>query len=93
VNATYIGPLCSLFNFFKATAAIASLESEGLGSGQVLWHHLELSDPRKAKKSADEFLKKETRLDILGGCIDVYQNSLSTYLLSDHSLTFIFLSQ
>ena len=60
-------------SFVKATEAIASLESEGLGSGRVLWHHLDLSDPRNAKKSADEFLKKETRLDILSACIKVYQ--------------------
>lgn len=27
---------------------------------------LDLADPRKAKRSAGEFLKKEDRLDILG---------------------------
>lgn len=49
----------------KATGAIASLEAEGLGNGQVLWLKLDLSDPREAKKSAEEFLKREQRLDIL----------------------------
>jgi hypothetical protein len=47
---------------------MASLEAEGLGPGygQVLWHKLDLSDPRDAKKSAEEFLKREQRLDVLG---------------------------
>lgn len=55
-------------NESKATGAIAQLESEGLGPGfgQVEWLNLDLTDPRKAKAAAEEFLKKETRLDILG---------------------------
>jgi len=55
----------------RAKAAIARLELDGLspGNGQVLWHELTLSDPRKAKKSAEEFMKKENRLDVLGACI------------------------
>ena len=55
----------------RAKAAIARLESDGLGpgNGQVLWHELDLSDPRKAKKSAEDFLKKESRLDVLSACI------------------------
>lgn len=53
-------------NESKATAAIAQLEAEGLGPGLVEWLYLDLSDPRKAKAAAEAFLKKETRLDILG---------------------------
>ncbi|KDQ62505.1 hypothetical protein JAAARDRAFT_30410 [Jaapia argillacea MUCL 33604] len=51
----------------KAQTAIENLLAEGLspGNGEVLWHHLDLSDPRAAKKSAEEFLSKETRLDVL----------------------------
>ena len=39
--------------------------SQGQQPGKVLFHHLELADPALAKKSAEEFLKKEDRLDIL----------------------------
>lgn len=52
----------------KATAALAKLEQEGLGpgNGQVLWLKVDYSDPRLAKKAAEEFLERELRLDILG---------------------------
>ena len=53
-------------NESKAKAAIAELEREGLGSGQVVYLHVDLSDPRWAQEAANEFLTKETRLDILG---------------------------
>ncbi|KAH8113780.1 hypothetical protein DFH11DRAFT_1597378 [Phellopilus nigrolimitatus] len=36
-----------------------------MGSGTVLYHHLDLVDPREAKKSAEAFLEKEERLDLL----------------------------
>ncbi|KAF8632873.1 hypothetical protein AX17_004721 [Amanita inopinata Kibby_2008] len=51
----------------RATDAIQTLKSEGLapGNGEVIWHKLDLSDPRDVKKSAEEFLKLESRLDIL----------------------------
>ncbi|KAF8191211.1 NAD-P-binding protein [Pholiota molesta] len=54
-------------NESRATGALKQLEIEGLapGNGEVVWLKLDLSDPRDAKKSAEEFLKKETRLDIL----------------------------
>jgi NAD(P)-dependent dehydrogenase (short-subunit alcohol dehydrogenase family) len=57
-------------NESKAIGAIAQLETEGLGPGfgQVNWLKFDLMDPRKAKAAAEEFLSKETRLDILGGC-------------------------
>lgn len=55
-------------NESRATGAIARLEHEGLqpGDGEVIWLKLDLSDPRDAKKVAEEFLKREKRLDILG---------------------------
>lgn len=52
-------------NESKATGAIKQLETEGLGNGEVVWLKLDLSDPRDAKKSAEEFLQREKRLDVL----------------------------
>lgn len=51
-----------------ALDAIEKLNSEDIspGKGEVKWLKLDLSDPREAKKSAEEFLKLESRLDILG---------------------------
>ncbi|KAI0790325.1 NAD-P-binding protein [Abortiporus biennis] len=51
----------------KAKAAIEKLNKEGLGprNGEVIWLELDLSDPRKVKKSAEAFLEKEKRLDCL----------------------------
>lgn len=56
----------------RAKAAIESLHNAGLGKGgdhslgEVAWLKLDLSDPRLAKEAAEDFLKRETRLDILG---------------------------
>ncbi|KAJ7134692.1 NAD-P-binding protein [Mycena epipterygia] len=52
-------------NESKAIGAIAKLEHEGLGTGEVVFLKLDLADPRMAKKSAQEYLSKEKRLDIL----------------------------
>ena len=54
----------------RAKAAIERLRAEGLqpGNGEVDWFELDLSDPRKAKSSAQRFLEKEKRLDVLGAC-------------------------
>jgi NAD(P)-dependent dehydrogenase (short-subunit alcohol dehydrogenase family) len=52
-----------------ASEAIEKLKSQGLGpgNGEVVWLRFKgLSDPREAKKSAEEFLKLESRLDIIG---------------------------
>jgi len=46
-------------------AAISQLEEEGISPGQVVWLGVNLSDPRWAKHAAEEFLGKESRLDIL----------------------------
>lgn len=48
------------------------------GLGEVIWHELDLKDPRTAKASAERFMKREERLDILG--LSPYQQLLSTAL-------------
>lgn len=52
----------------RAKAAIERLRAEGLQprNGELEWLELDLSDPRKAKASAEAFLAKEKQLDILG---------------------------
>ncbi|PCH41726.1 NAD(P)-binding protein [Wolfiporia cocos MD-104 SS10] len=40
----------------------------GNGKGQIVWLPLDLADPRVAKKSAEEFMRKEERLDVLINC-------------------------
>ncbi|KAI6169777.1 hypothetical protein EDD17DRAFT_1748907 [Pisolithus thermaeus] len=54
-------------NGSKAEAAIAQLKEEGLtpGNGEVVKLELDLCDPRNAKKMAQEFMRKEDRLDVL----------------------------
>ncbi|KAJ6575572.1 hypothetical protein DFH09DRAFT_915294, partial [Mycena vulgaris] len=50
----------------RAPEAIQKLQAEGLKDGNVHWLQLDLSDPRAAHRSVEEFLEKEQRLDILG---------------------------
>ncbi|KAJ3573514.1 hypothetical protein NP233_g2381 [Leucocoprinus birnbaumii] len=45
--------------------AIARLEKDDTGDGSLHWLKIELADPHSAKSAAEEFLKKEDRLDIL----------------------------
>lgn len=52
-------------NESKATGAMAKLEAEGIAPGSVVFLKLDLADPRLAKASAQEFISKEERLDIL----------------------------
>lgn len=54
-------------NKTRAEEAIAKLKQEGLGpgNGEVIWLELDLIDPRNAKTTAQEFMRKEKRLDIL----------------------------
>ncbi|EMD32269.1 hypothetical protein CERSUDRAFT_88268 [Gelatoporia subvermispora B] len=49
----------------RGKAAVERLKSEGLGpeNGEVIFHPLDLSDPRKAKESGERFIQVETRLD------------------------------
>ncbi|KAM5540685.1 hypothetical protein V8D89_005716 [Ganoderma adspersum] len=53
----------------KARAAIERLHAHasGIGSenGQVVWLDLDLSDPRKVQKAAEEVIQREERLDVL----------------------------
>ncbi|SJK99756.1 uncharacterized protein ARMOST_03067 [Armillaria ostoyae] len=51
----------------RANEAIDRLNEEGreLGLGGVIWHELDLKDPRSAKESAERFISRERKLDIL----------------------------
>ncbi|KAH9946905.1 NAD-P-binding protein [Amylocystis lapponica] len=54
----------------RAKAALERLHAAGLGpgNGEVVWLHLDLSDPRVAKKAAETVLEKEKRLDVVVNC-------------------------
>ena len=51
----------------RTKEALERIEREGRepGLGEVVWHELDLKDPRTAKASAQSFMEKESRLDIL----------------------------
>ncbi|KAJ8517517.1 hypothetical protein ONZ45_g5295 [Pleurotus djamor] len=51
----------------RGKEALKRAEREGIepGMGEVLWHELDLKDPKTAKASAESFLAKESKLDIL----------------------------
>ncbi|PBL04032.1 NAD(P)-binding protein [Armillaria gallica] len=51
----------------RAKEAIDRLDEEGRepGLGEVIWHELDLKDPRSAKESAERFIARERKLDIL----------------------------
>ncbi|KAJ7740626.1 NAD-P-binding protein [Mycena metata] len=49
----------------RALEAIKQLQAENINDGSVHWLKLDLSDPRAAQATANEFLQKETRLNIL----------------------------
>ncbi len=52
----------------RAKEAMERLGKEGPepGFGEIIWHELDLKDPRSAKESAERFVARESRLDILG---------------------------
>ncbi len=52
----------------RVAAAIERLRAEGLepGNGALEWLELDLGHPRKAKESAEKFMARETKLDVLG---------------------------
>ncbi|KAG8997604.1 hypothetical protein FRB94_003311 [Tulasnella sp. JGI-2019a] len=56
-------------NESRATGAIAKLQAQGYldgpNAGEVVWLKLDLATPEAAKSSAQEFLRRETRLDVL----------------------------
>jgi hypothetical protein len=51
----------------RTKEALERVEKEGRepGLGEVIWHKLDLKDPREAKASAESFLALEDKLDIL----------------------------
>ncbi|KAK0218376.1 hypothetical protein EDD85DRAFT_361073 [Armillaria nabsnona] len=54
-------------NETRAKEAIDRLNEEGreTGFGEVIWHELDLTDPRSAKESTERFISRERKLDIL----------------------------
>ena len=52
----------------KAEHAIVRMEQEGMGEhpGRLVWLPIDLTDPHRARAAAEWFLKRESRLDILG---------------------------
>ncbi|PBL04015.1 hypothetical protein ARMGADRAFT_896250, partial [Armillaria gallica] len=48
--------------------AVNRLNEEGRepGLGEGIWHDLDFKDPRSAKESAERFIARERKLDILG---------------------------
>jgi NAD(P)-dependent dehydrogenase (short-subunit alcohol dehydrogenase family) len=50
----------------RALAAIEHLKDEDLGEGTVSYLQLDLSNPRSARQAAEIFMRRESRLDILG---------------------------
>lgn len=51
----------------RAKASIKRIEEENTspGNGKAMYWHIDLIDPQGVKKSAEEFVKKEQRLDVL----------------------------
>ncbi|KAF5363160.1 hypothetical protein D9758_008347 [Tetrapyrgos nigripes] len=51
----------------RTSEALECVEKEGRepGCGEVIWHELDLKDPRTAKSSALRFMEKEEKLDVL----------------------------
>ncbi|PPR03717.1 hypothetical protein CVT24_007392 [Panaeolus cyanescens] len=65
-------------NESRALAAIEKLKADGIENGDLQWLYLDLADPRLAKKSAEDFLTKEKRLDILGAPLKPFNNAALT---------------
>lgn len=81
----------------KATGAIAKLQAEGLGQGQVVWLKVDFSDPRLAKKAAEEFIDCESRLDILinnaaqlTGAFEKSNDGISKLMVVNHFGPYVF---
>lgn len=80
-------------NESKATGAIARLKEEGLGpgNGEVVWLNVDYSDPRSAKRAANEFLRREERLDVLSETVpecDITGLINSGQLTTQHSSSY-----
>ena len=63
-------------NAEKVNETIARLKAAGIGSGEVIAHKLDLANPHDAKASAEEFLKREDRLNLLGQCLWMQSQNL-----------------
>lgn len=81
----------------KATGAIAKLQAEGLGQGQVVWLKVDFSDPRLAKRAAEEFIDCESRLDILinnaaqlTGAFEKSNDGISKLMVVNHFGPYVF---
>ncbi|TFK39290.1 hypothetical protein BDQ12DRAFT_722666 [Crucibulum laeve] len=83
----------------KAAAAIAELETEGLGPGygEVVWLKVDFSDPKLAKSAAEEFMTLESRLDILinnatqlTGPFEITKYGISKLMIVNHFSPFVF---
>ncbi|KAH9852467.1 NAD-P-binding protein [Lenzites betulinus] len=75
----------------RAKTAIERLRADGLepGNGELEWLELDLSDPRKTKESAEAFIAKERRLDVLvhnAGVMRVPYKINTTYGLQENML-------
>ncbi|KAG8858988.1 hypothetical protein FRB96_004808 [Tulasnella sp. 330] len=76
-------------NESRATGAIAKLKADGYmdgpNSGKVLWLELDQETPKQAKRAAEEFMRRESRLDILvnNACINPF--SASSFQLVEDS--------
>ncbi|KLO08438.1 NAD-binding protein [Schizopora paradoxa] len=83
----------------KAKACLKRIEDEGHEKGTAEWHHLDLADPALAKASAEEFLKKEERLDILSAFSSLVMDEfkmgsrgIQEALTTNHFSPFVFTS-
>ncbi|KAF8965855.1 hypothetical protein BDZ97DRAFT_1810018 [Flammula alnicola] len=77
----------------KGKAAVAKLQQEGIGSGEVAWFSCDLGTPALAKKSAEDFLLLENRLDVLGilhDSIKPAQDGITEVMMVNHIGTFQF---
>jgi NAD(P)-dependent dehydrogenase (short-subunit alcohol dehydrogenase family) len=50
----------------RGKAAVAKLQEEGIGAGEVIYLHVDISTPLLAHQAAQGFLALESRLDVLG---------------------------
>ncbi|KAL5520005.1 hypothetical protein ACEPAG_1665 [Sanghuangporus baumii] len=54
-----------------AKSSSSSSNESAKSGGEVLFHQLDLSDPKEAKSSAEAFMQREERLDVLINCAAV----------------------
>ena len=50
----------------KGKEAVEKLKGEGIGNSNVVFLPCDLGSPASAKKTAEDFLQLENRLDVLG---------------------------